>query len=199
MVRREAARPVVAHPVLVTPRLRLRPFRMDDVDAMHECYGDDGAMRFWNRPAHRRRSETERVVRRSMAFTPAKRIVWAVAEAESDRCLGMVNYHNADRRHRSAEIGYMIHPAQHRRGIATEAVGAVLAHCFGVAGFHRLQAVIDPENLASRTLVERLGFRLEGVLRETLFLGGEWRDDCIYGLLGREWAGGTGPANRTGG
>lgn len=176
-------------PELATARLRLRAFRMDDVEAMHACYGDAGAMRFWNRPAHRRRSETERVVRRSMAFRPARRLVWAVAEAGSDRCIGMVNYHNADRRQRSADIGYMIQPAQHGRGIATEAVRALIDHCFGVARFHRVQAVIDPENAASRRLVERFGFRCEGILRETLFLGGAWRDDCVYGLLEQEWVG----------
>lgn len=167
----------------------LRPFRLEDVDAMHACYGDADAMRFWNRPAHRRRSETERVVRRCMAFTPARRLVWAVAEAGSDRCLGMVNYHNADMKHRSAEIGYIVAPEWWGRGVAGEAVGAVLGHCFGVAQLHRVQAVIDPENVASRRLVERFGFRLEGVLRETLFLGGAWRDDCVYGLLAGEWRG----------
>ena len=177
------------HPTLATPRLRLRPFRLEDVDGMHECYGDAEAMRFWNRPAHRRRNETERVVRRNMAFTPARRLVWAVAEAGSDRCLGMVNYHNADLKQRHAEIGYMLAPAWWARGYAAEAVGALLGHCFGVARFHRVQAVIDPENAASRRLVERFGFRLEGVLRETLFLGGAWRDDCVYGLLAREWTG----------
>ena len=187
-----AHQPPLLHPALATPRLCLRPFRLEDVEAMHACYGDAEAMRFWNRPAHRRRSETERVVRRSMAFTPKRRLVWAVAEAGSDRCIGMVNYHNADMKQRQAEIGYMIAPDWWGRGVASEAVGALLGYCFGVARFHRVQAVIDPENAASRRLVERFGFRLEGVLRETLFLGGAWRDDCVYGLLEGEWTGAAG-------
>ncbi len=177
------------HPVLATARLRLRPFRLDDTDAMHACFGDAEAMRFWNRPAHARRIETERVVRRFIASVPSKRLVWAVAEAGSDACLGMVNYHNADLRQRSADIGYFIAPAHQRRGIASEAVGALLGHCFGPLGLHRVTAFIDPENVASCRLVERFGFRCEGRLRETIFLGGAWRDDLVYGLLEREWAG----------
>ncbi len=177
------------HPVLATDRLRLRQFRLDDTDAMHACFGDAEAMRFWNRPAHARRIETARVVRRCIVSAPSKRRVWAVAETGGDECLGMVNYHNADLRHRSADIGYFIHPAHHRQGVATEAVGALLEYCFGPLGLHRLTAFIDPENVASCRLVERFGFRREGLLRETIFLGGAWRDDCVYGLLEGEWRG----------
>ena len=162
---------------------------MDDVAAMHACYGDAEAMRYWNRPAHARRSETERVVRRSMVYAPWKRMVWAVALADGDRCIGMVNYHNADKANRRAEIGYIIAPEQQGQGFAREAVSAVLAFCFAEMGMHRLQAVVDPDNAASRGLLDKLGFREEGVLRETLFLGGAWRDDVIYGLLAREWQG----------
>jgi len=176
-------------PVLATARLLLRPFRLDDTDAMHGCYGDGEAMRFWNRPAHTRRSQTERVVRRCMVSVPARRRVWAVALRDDDACVGMVNYHNADLRNRNAEIGYFIHPAHHRQGIAAEAVGALLDHCFATLGLHRVQAVIDPDNEASRALAGRLGFRCEGMLRETMFLGGAWRNDLVYGLLRREWAG----------
>jgi RimJ/RimL family protein N-acetyltransferase len=99
----------------------------------------------------------------------------------------MVNYHNADLAHRHAEIGYLLRRDRWGQGLAREAVGAVLGHCFGAMGLHRVQAVIDPENVASRRLVEGFGFKQEGVLRETLFLGGAWRDDVIYGLLAREW------------
>ena len=173
----------VPHPVLATARLRLRAYRMDDVDAMHACYSDPAVMRFWNRPPHTRRSQTERAVRRSIGGRPARFRVWAVADAATDRCLGMVNYHNAVAAHRSADIGYLIDPSRQRQGLAREAVGALIAHCFEELGMHRLTAFIDPDNAASCRLAEGLGFVREGVMRETLFLGGVWRDDAIYGLL----------------
>ena len=174
-------KPPIPHPTLTTPRLRLRPFRADDTNAMHECYADPEAMRFWKRPPHATSRQTERAMRRVM--TPAKRRAWAVADAQTDLCLGMVNYHNADLSHRSADIGYMIHPARHGQGIATEAVTALVDHCFGLLALHRLTAFIDPENTASIRLAENLGFRREGLLRETLFLNNAWRSDLVYGLL----------------
>ena len=182
-------RMAVPHPILVTPRLRLRPYRLEDVDAMHECYSDPMLMRFWDRPPHTRRSQTERSVQRGMQNVPSRRRVWAVADAGTDRCLGMVNYHKRDPQNRNAHVGYMIHPAWHGRGLAREAVGALLAHCCGELQLHRLTAVIDTENAASCRLAEGFGFVREGVMRQTLLLGGVWRDDAVYGLLRPAWVG----------
>lgn len=180
------------HPVLATARLVLRPFRIDDVDAIHECYGDAEAMRFWDRPANATRDETERAVRWAMGSAPAAWRVWAVADSATDGCVGMVNYHNASARHRSAEIGYIIRRDRQGQGVGREAVSALIGHCIGTMGLHRLQALIHPENAASRRLVERLGFRGEGVLRDAQLVSGTRRDAVLYGLLAPEWGAGSG-------
>ncbi|WP_293798440.1 GNAT family protein [uncultured Bosea sp.] len=177
----------VPHPVLSTPRLRLRQFRTDDVDAMHACFADPDAMRFWNTPVHTRLIETERSVRNFIDCTPSYYRFWAVADAETDRCLGLVNYHDGHIRSRRASIGYIIDPEHHRQGIAMEAVTAMLDFCFGELGLHRLQAFIHPENQASLRLIEKLGFRREGLLRDHLRVGEDWRDDALYALLTAEW------------
>ncbi len=183
-----AAKPI-PHPVLVTPRLRLRHFRAEDTEALHACLGDPEAMRFWNRPVHTKRIETERAVRNMTDCTPSYYRFWAVAWAESDACIGLVNYHDGNIRSRRADIGYIIAPLWQGQGIATEAVSAMIAHCFGTLGLHRLQAFIDPGNAASRGLVEKLGFRCEGLLREHLRVEEVWRDDRVYGLLADAWRG----------
>jgi [ribosomal protein S5]-alanine N-acetyltransferase len=51
------------HPILSTRRLRLRQFCGEDAEAMHRCFANRGAMRFWNHPVHTKRIETERAVR----------------------------------------------------------------------------------------------------------------------------------------
>jgi RimJ/RimL family protein N-acetyltransferase len=180
-----AKRPA-SHPTLSTARLRLRQFRADDADAMHDCFASAEAMRFWNRPAHTKRIETERVVRNCIECTPSYYRFWAVADANTDRCLGMVNYHDGHIRNRRVAVGYIIDPARHRQGFATEAVSAVLGFCFGELGLHRVEAFIHPDNTASRSLAEKLGFRCEGVLRDHLRVGDEWRDDMLYALLATE-------------
>jgi ribosomal-protein-alanine N-acetyltransferase len=150
---------------------------------MHARFADPEAMRFWDRPVYTKRVETERTIRRFVRSRPSSGVFWAVADAGTDGCIGMVNYHDASLPGRRATIGYIIYPAHQRRGIAREAVSALLDHYFGDLGLHRIQAFIHPENTGSRRLVETLGFRCEGQLRDSLRVGDEWRDDMLYALL----------------
>jgi ribosomal-protein-alanine N-acetyltransferase len=175
------------HPILTTDRLVLRQFRVEDTDAMHEYFSNPDAMRYWHQPVHTKRIETERAVRNYIDCTPSYYRFWAVADAETDRCLGLVTYYDGHIRSKRVNIGYLIDPACQRQGIATEAVSAMLDFCFGELGLHRAQAFMHPDNAASIALVEKLGFCREGLLRDHLHTGDSWRDDVLYGLLGREW------------
>jgi len=113
------------HPTLVTRRLRLRQFSNEDVDAMHECFADPEAMRFWNTPVHSKRVETERAVHRFIDCTPSYYRFWAVADAKTNLCLGMVNYHDGHIRSKRVAIGYIVNPSRRREGIGAEAVSAL--------------------------------------------------------------------------
>ena len=73
------------------------------------------------------------------------------------------------------------------RGYMQEAVGAVLTHCFTTLGIHRVEAEIEPGNVRSARLAERLGFQREGLLRERLFVANEPRTVQMYSLLRSEW------------
>jgi [ribosomal protein S5]-alanine N-acetyltransferase len=92
---------------------------------------------------------------------------------------------------RSGHLGYWVDRAVSGRGLATLAVALVCDQAFGPAGLHRLQADIRPENLRSQRLVERLGFRQEGVLRRYLDIDGDWRDHLSYALLAEDVPGGV--------
>ena len=92
---------------------------------------------------------------------------------------------------RSGHLGYWVDGAVTGRGLATLAVALVCDHAFTAAGLHRLQADIRPENLPSQRLVERLGFRQEGVLRRYLDIDGDWRDHLSYALLAEDVPGGV--------
>jgi ribosomal-protein-alanine N-acetyltransferase len=87
---------------------------------------------------------------------------------------------------RSGHLGYWVDRGVSGRGLATLAVALICDHAFGAAGLHRLQADIRPENLRSQRLVERLGFRQEGVLRRYLDIDGDWRDHLSYALLAED-------------
>jgi len=86
----------------------------------------------------------------------------------------------------SAHLGYWIDERYAGRGAMTTAVALVTDHCFTAIGLHRVDVNIRPENAASRRVVEKLGFRDEGVRREFLHIAGEWRDHVSYALVHNE-------------
>jgi ribosomal-protein-alanine N-acetyltransferase len=90
---------------------------------------------------------------------------------------------------RSAHIGYWVDQRVAGRGIMPTAVAMATDHCFD-AGLHRIEINIRPENLASRRVVEKLGFRPEGLRPRYLHIDGDWRDHLSFALTVDEVPGG---------
>lgn len=90
----------------------------------------------------------------------------------------------------SAYLGYWITKSHAGQGIVPTALALVVDHCFGVGGLHRVEANIRPENEASRRVVEKLGFRLEGTRERYIHIAGQWRDHLSYGLTVEDVPGG---------
>jgi RimJ/RimL family protein N-acetyltransferase len=174
-----------AIPELATARLRLRAFRPEDAPAFHTAYGDATAMRYWNHDPSPTIARTEKYIGHWTQPPPDGWMIWAVALAETDRCIGMVNYHERNIRHRRAEIGYILAPAASGQGYAHESVSAMIAHMHGALDVHRIEAEIDVRNTRSRALVERLGFTLEApLMRARMRLAEGSVDSCLYALVG---------------
>src|SRR5262245_18665696 len=87
---------------------------------------------------------------------------------------------------RTAQVGYWIDQEYAGRGVIPTAVALGVDHCFFVVGLHRVEAAIRPENTASRRVVEKLGFRDEGVRRRQLHIDGAWRDHSCYALTAED-------------
>ena len=88
---------------------------------------------------------------------------------------------------RSGYLGYQIGAPHARQGYMTEALALVLREAFGPLRLHRVEANIQPGNRASIGLVRRAGFRLEGLSRRYLKIGGRWRDHERWALTVEDW------------
>ena len=88
---------------------------------------------------------------------------------------------------RSASLGYYGFAARCGRGRMTAGVDLAVSHAFGELRLHRVEANIQPGNAPSRALVQRLGFRLEGVSPRYLYVSGDWRDHERWAVLSDEW------------
>ena len=177
-------------PTLATAsgRVRLRQSRPSDLDGIAELFSDDDALRYWSHGAFADRAAAQRYLD-GMAEGLADRSLfqWVIASAETDALVGTVTVLGWDRANRRAEIGFILLPAWQGRGLATEAVTAVLDFAFDAMELRRVEADVDPENVGSLALLERLGFRREGLARERWLTFGTWKDSVMLGLLRADW------------
>ena len=90
-----------------------------------------------------------------------------------------------------AYVGYWVDQRVAGLGVTPTALALVLDHCFTEVGLHRVEANVRPENAASLRVVEKLGFRDEGLHRRYLFIDGEWRDHRTFALLREDVADGS--------
>jgi ribosomal-protein-alanine N-acetyltransferase len=100
-----------------------------------------------------------------------------------DELVGQITVNNVVRGAlRSAQIGYWVDQGHANRGITTTAVALAADHCFGPVGLHRVEVDIRPENVRSRRVADKLGFREEGLYVRYLDIDGGWRDHVTYAL-----------------
>jgi ribosomal-protein-alanine N-acetyltransferase len=83
----------------------------------------------------------------------------------------------------AASVGYWIGEPHAGRGYMTDALGSVLPFTFGTLGLNRLEAACQPNNVPSRRVLEKVGFRREGMARRYLKINGVWQDHDLYALL----------------
>ncbi|TVQ58015.1 MAG: N-acetyltransferase [Rhodobacteraceae bacterium] len=178
-----------AGPRLSTPRLTLRPPEVDDYAAWARLRSDSEAfLRPWE-PAWARDHLTARAFR--------ERVYWAGRAIGEGRAFPLLLVREADgvivggatldniRRGpaMSATVGYWVGEAHARRGYMTEALTALRDHAFRDLGLSRLEAACLPENAPSRALLERVGFKYEGVAQSYLQIAGRWRTHVLYAAL----------------
>ena len=185
-------------PRLTGEHVALRPYRDGDADALLALYGDPEVTRWWSHEpwADRQQAidylERMRRDRLSSEFYP-----WAITLNADDVLIGTAALYEIDRTHKRGMIGYSLSPSMQGHGYAGDALRLLLDFAWTTLDLQRIEADTDPENTASRRLLERLGFTLEGSLRKRWFVHGKWHDAAWYGLL-REDAGGSGSGSGSG-
>jgi aminoglycoside 6'-N-acetyltransferase len=169
---------------VATERLVLRLHEAQDAEALRAYYGDPEVVRYVPFEPWDDQSTPEHLARRlkRRGLTSEARGLGIVAVLDG-RVVGDVALWSTDDAQRLAEIGWAFHPDVAGQGLATEAAAAVLDIAFDTYGLHRVAAQLDPRNVASARLCERLGMQREAHLRQNWWDDGEWTDSLIYGLL----------------
>jgi len=159
---------------IVTQRLVLRRAREEDLEDMHAVLSNPEATRYWSTLPHEDVEVTRQWLADMIAADPARDDY--VVEIDG-RVIGKAGCF------RVPEIGYILHPDYWRRGLATEALRAVIARIFERRPVPALTADVDPRNRPSLNLLQhKLGFKVVARARNTWNIGGVWHDSVYLEL-----------------
>ncbi|MEJ5962759.1 GNAT family N-acetyltransferase [Pedobacter immunditicola] len=171
-------------PELESARLKLRKVNETDVKEVFLLRSDAGVMKYIPRPLAKDLQDALNhieVINRGLAANQS--INWAITEKGKDRLIGMICLVNIQPENYRTEIGYILNPVFHGKGIADEALKTVIDYAFNTLKFHSLEALIDPLNTASENLLQRNNFVKEAHFKEKTYYNGEFLDDVIYSLI----------------
>ncbi|MFF5096836.1 MULTISPECIES: GNAT family N-acetyltransferase [Actinosynnema] len=176
-----------------TERLLLRPFTGADLDALHSWQSREDVVRYLYGGVRTLEESADQLMSRAAVTWPSKAAEELSLAVELDgEVVGEAVLKWLSEEHRQGEIGYVLHPDHHGRGIAVEASEALLRLAFEGLGLHRVIAQCDPRNTASWRVMEKLGMRREAHLRHCEVFKGEWGDVYTYALLEDEWSASSG-------
>lgn len=173
---------------LLTPRLILRDFRLEDyhdlrsLESRPETYHYEGP----NPSPEKTRLQLEKILAQN-AEQPRQYYRLAVTLPADNRLIGRVSLVLLNNLIHEWEIGWAIHPDEWGQGYAPEAARRLLDFAFTALGVHRVTAFCHSLNQASVRVMEKLSMQREGHLRETRWWREEWHDEFVYAILERDW------------
>lgn len=173
-----------------TARLVLRPFKIQDAQAMYDNWANDSQVtKYLTWQPHRSVEETRRILAEWTAqYEKPDYYTWAIAwKDDEDQVIGSIAITALDVDVESADIGYCLGRKWWRRGVMTEAFSGIISFLFEEVGLNRIHARHDTENPNSGRVMEKCGLKKEGVLRQADRNCQGICDACIHGLLASEY------------
>ena len=173
---------------LTTERLKLRWMDERDVAGHYAVFADPAVARYWSSEPWTDVAQSAEAIAATMAaYADGSGLRFGIELKESGELIGNASLHHFVEQNRRCEIGYALGSQYWGKGYATEALRALVRHGFDALDLNRIEADIDPRNIGSARVLEKLGFRKEGYMPERWVVFGETADTVNYGLLRRYW------------
>lgn len=179
---------MASQPTIRTERLTLRPFRLADAPEVRRLAGVKSVASMTMRiPYPYEKGMAEKWIRtHKRSFDRRKSVVYAVIRRKTGKLIGAVGL-EIDKENESAELGYWIGRRYWNRGYATGTAEVMLMYGFTELGLNRIHAHHFTRNPASGKVLENIGMRREGVLRQHVKKWGRFEDIILYGILREDY------------
>jgi ribosomal-protein-alanine N-acetyltransferase len=174
---------------LETERLLLRKLSLEDAGDLFAYASDPEVARYTTWEAHKTIDDSRTVLSQWVDLYATGQVApWGVVHKGDAKLIGTCGFVSWAPRHARAEVAYALSRPYWGKGYTTEAVRAVIAFGFNTKGLNRIEARCDIPNIASARVMEKVGMKFEGVLRQQLFVKGVYVDLKMYSILRTEWA-----------
>lgn len=175
-------------PQFETDRLILRKLTEADTDGLFAIWSDDRVTKHMDIASLKDRREALSLIQEMNDLADLGRAIrWGVVSKQTGALIGTCGINEWSRSHARASIGYELQVGSWRQGYMSEVLEVVLALGFQQGQLHRMEALVEPENVASIKLLEKTGFRQEGLLRGYEFSKGRYIDLLMFSLLRTEY------------
>ncbi|MFV8271138.1 GNAT family N-acetyltransferase [Flavobacterium sp. GT2N3] len=173
-------------PNLETERLLLRRVDANDIKEIFALRSNPETMKYIPRPLLKTDEEAlEHIAMIDTKIETNEGINWAITFKDNPKLIGIIGHYKIKPEHFRAEIGYMLLPEYHGKGIISEAVKVAVQYGFKTMKLHSIEAILDPKNHGSAKVLEKNGFVKEAHLKENEFFDGQFLDTVIYSILNK--------------
>lgn len=177
-------------PTLETKRLILKKIVLENTSDMYSYASREDVTRYLLWTPHLNIHETKGYIEYlQREYRKGNYADWGITYKEDSVFVGTIGFANIDTENNNGEIGYVLNPEYHHRGIMTEALTRVLEFAFGTLSLHRVQLRIMEGNESSVRLAERMGFTYEGTLRDVILCKGSYRTVRYYSMTENDYFG----------
>ena len=167
--------------------VNLRVMEREDVDFLAEHRNDINCMgEYWPIIRQYSKSDYQKVFDNPSNLQILLEAKTFIIQKKDGTRIGEI-HHYLDITHHWMELGCWLVPSERKKGYATEAVQLIVDYLFLSKELVRVQALADVRNFASQRVLEKVGFKKEGIVRKSAFTRGEWKDGCLYSITREEW------------
>jgi [ribosomal protein S5]-alanine N-acetyltransferase len=173
-----------------TPRLVLREFASSDLQTLRAYHSDERYQRYYPSTSDPSAIDSIGLLNRFLGWqaeAPRSKYQLAITLASSGELIGNIGLRKDTADSAVAETGFELAPEQWGQGYATEAAAALLDYGFAEMALRRAHAHCVADNQRSVRVLEKIGMKQEGRLREHVVVNGKWSDVLLYGLLASDW------------
>ena len=177
--------------MIETDRLIIRDFTFDDLETVHSLVQDPDIYKYqhWGPNSYEDTKNYIKMCIDQQSETPRKSFELCITDKATGDFIGAIGIRIKSTSSKNADLGYWVRKDKWGNGIGTEATRGIIKFGFNDLKMNRIWATVSPENISSIRVLEKSGMKKEGLMRQDMFVRGEYRDSVLMAIILEDFRG----------